>query len=244
MLANVHHIGSGIMNPLIRTLLVCAVWATIAATASAAPAVGDTFTFRVVNAYNSEVVGQVAYRVDKSDARQVQVSVTPDRPSLGLPHTEILGADANWVRHQLINHDTPVEYDFSPPYPAFVAPLDAGKSWSVRVSATNSSSGRRNSVRVDGDVLGNERVTTPAGSFETIRVRRRAYAGDWEAFRNETNIDETEWFAPALGFAVKTERKSGYIDQQRCATRLACSPTRGDWFIYELASYSTSKPAL
>ena len=67
------------------------------------------------------------------------------------------------------------------------------------------------------------------------------YAGDWEAFRNETNIDETEWFAPALGRSrTKIDRQSGYIDQQRCATRLACTPQRGDWFVYELVSYGRS----
>jgi hypothetical protein len=131
----------------------------------------------------------------------------------------------------------PVEYTFSPAFPAYVAPLDAGQSWSTRVSATDPSTGRRNSVRVDGDVVSRERITTPAGSFDTIRVKRRVYAGDWEPFKNETNIDVTEWFAPALGRAVKTDRKSGYIDQQRCATRGACTLTRGDWFVYELASY-------
>ena len=207
------------------------------AIAAAASAVGDTYVYRVINGYNNEVVGQVTYRVDKVDAGQVTVSVTPDHPALGQPHTDIRASDANWLRHPLINHDVPVEYTFSPAFPAYVAPLDAGKCWSTRVSATNPATGRRNSVRVDGNVVGSERITTPAGSFDTIRVKRRVYAGDWEPFKNETNIDETEWFAPALGRAVKTDRKSGYIDQQRCATRGACTPTRGDWFVSELASY-------
>ncbi len=205
--------------------------------AVAAPAVGDTYVYRVTNAYNNEVQGQVTYRVDKVDAGQVTLSVTTDRPSLGTPHTDVLASDANWLRHPLINHDMPVEYDFSPAFPAYVAPLDAGQSWSTRVNATNPASGRRNSVRVDGDVVGSERITTPAGAFDTIKIKRRVYAGDWEAFRNETNIAETEWFAPALGLAVKTDRNSGYIDQQRCAARLACTPRRGDWFVYELVSY-------
>ncbi len=108
----------------------------------------------------------------------------------------------------------------------------------MRVSATNPATGQRNSVRVDGDVVGSERLTTPAGAFDTIRVKRRVYAGDWVSFKNETNIEETDWFTPALGLAVKTDRKSGYYDQQRCATRGACTLTRGDWFVYELVSSS------
>jgi hypothetical protein len=205
--------------------------------AVAAPAVGDTYIYRVINAYNHEAVGQVTCRVDKVEAGQMTVSVTPDRPSLGEPHTDILTSDANWLRHPLINHDMPVEYTFSPPFPAYMTPLDTGKSWSTRVNATNPATGRRHSVRVDADVLGSERITTPAGAFDTIKIKRRIYAGDWEMFKNETNINEMEWFAPALGIAVKTDRNSGYIDQQRCATRLACTPERGDWFVYELVSY-------
>ena len=46
----------------------------------------------------------------------------------------------------VINHDRPVEYEFSPPFPNYVFPLDAGKSWSLRVSATNPASGQRNSA--------------------------------------------------------------------------------------------------
>ena len=223
-----------------RALLFAVLLAVNAIAAVAAPAVGDTYVYRVINGYNNEVVGQETYRVERVDAGQVTVSATPDRPALGVPHTDILASDGNWLRHPLINHDVPVEYTFSPAFPAYVAPLNAGQSWSTRVSATTPASGRPNSVRVDGDVVGSERITTPAGSFDTIKVKRRVYAGDWEAFRNETNIDVTEWFAPALGRAVKTDRKSGYIDQQRCATRGACTPTRGDWFVYELVSYGRS----
>jgi hypothetical protein len=214
--------------------IIAALWA---GSTVAAPAAGETYVYRVVNAYNNEVRGQLTYRVEKVDAGRVSMTVTPEPLSLGTPYSVVVTGDANWLRHPLINHDMPVEYDFSPAFPAYVAPLNTGNSWSTRVHATNPATGTRASVRVDGDVIGNERVSTPAGSFDTVRVKRRVYAGDWEAFRNETNIEETEWFAPGLGRPVKVDRKSGYIDQQKCATRLACSPTRGDWFIYELVSY-------
>lgn len=221
------------IRALILTVLVAA-----AGSAAGAPTVGDTYVYRVINAYNNEVRGEVTYRVDAVDAGRVTLSVTPDRPSLGAPRTDVLAGDANWLRHPLINHDVPVEYDFSPAFPAYVVPLDGGKSWSMRVSATEAASGRRRSVRVDGDVVGSERITTPAGAFDTIKVKRRIYAGDFESSRMETNITETDWYAPALGRSVRTERNSGYIDQQQCANRGTCSPVRGDWDVFELVGYS------
>ena len=55
--------------------------------AVAAPTVGDTYVYRVTNAYNNEARGQVTYRVDKVDPDQVTVTVTPDSPSLGRRRT-------------------------------------------------------------------------------------------------------------------------------------------------------------
>ena len=207
--------------------------------AAAAPAAGDIYVYRVINAYNGEAQGQVTYRVDRIDADRVTVSVTPDNAALGSAHTEIYTKDDNWLRHPVINHDRPVEYEFSPPFPSYVFPLDAGKSWSIRVNATNPVSGQRNSVRVDGEVAGTERITTPAGAFDTIKVKRRVYAGDWEAFVFETNITETDWYAPAVGRPVRSERNSGYMNPQKCGNpSSACTPVRGDWHVFELVSYN------
>jgi hypothetical protein len=213
------------------------------ADAAPAPAVGDTYDYRVFNGYNKEVRGQISYRVDQTDADRITVSVATDIAALGPARTEIYTQEGNWLRHPVTNHDQPVEYEFAPAYPAYVLPLATGKSWSVRVNAVNPATGRRNSVRVDGEVLGAERITVPAGAFDTIKVRRRVYAGDWDGVRFETNITETDWYAPALGRAVRTESNSGYMDPGRCGdTMHACTPIRGDWNVIELTATSTGKP--
>lgn len=206
--------------------------------APAQPVAGDTFVYRVTNRYNNESRGQVTYRVEKVDAERVAVAVTTDTPLLGPARTEIYARDGNWLRHPLINHDQPTEHEFSPPYPAYAFPLETGKTWSVRVTGTHPASGERRSVRVDGEVLGSERITTPAGAFDTIKVRRRVYAGDWKPWKNETNITETDWFAPALGRPVRSERNSGYIDQIMVGIMNTYEPTRGDWQLFELVSHT------
>ena len=216
------------------------VGAAVLAAADVTPAaVGDLFVYQVTNGYNGEPRGTVTYRVDKVDAGRTEMTVTTDAPALGAAHTEIYAPDGNWIQHPLINHDQPVEYEFPVAYPAYEFPLETGKSWSLRVDAVDPASGRRNSVRVDGEVLGPERVTTPAGAFDTIKVRRRTYAGDWDGFRYETNIVETDWYAPALGRAIKSESNSDYYNPSRCG-RGPCRPIRGDWNIFELATVNTA----
>ena len=211
------------------------------AIASAAPAAGDTYVYRVYNAYNNEVRGQIRYRVDQVDADRIAVSVTTDTPAAGAARTEVYTKEGNWLRHPVTNHDQPVEYEFAPVYPAYVFPLDAGKFWSLRVTAVDPASGRRNSMRVDGEVLGSERISTPAGAFDTIKIKRRVYAGDWDGFRRETNITEIDWYAPALGRPVRSESKSGYLDPSRCG-RGKCEPIRGDWNVFELTETSAARP--
>ena len=225
---------------IIVVAVVCAVILLCPRAASAAPAAGDVYVYRVVNGYNSEVLGKITYRVDQVGADRIVMAVTTDVPALGLARTEVYTRDGNWLRHPLINHDQPVEYEFTPAYPAYVFPLEPGASWSVRVPALNPASGQRNSVRVDGEVLGTERIVTPAGSFDTIRVRRRTYAGDWDGFRLETNIVETDWYAPALGRPVKSESNSSYQQPSRCSHG-ACDPFRGDWNLFELVETSAAK---
>ena len=207
------------------------------------PVVGDTAVYRIRNGYSGEAHGEIQYRVEKIDGDKVVMSVTTSTPSAGLPHLEIYTTDGNWLRHPIVSHDRPVDYDFAPPYPAYAFPLDFGKSWSVRVNATNLATGKRNSVRVDGEVLGGERVSTPAGAFDTIKVKRRVYAGDWDGFLYETNLTEVDWYAPALGRAVRTERNSGWLDKSRSpggGSLLGRNDQMmyGDWSVYELVSHT------
>lgn len=205
------------------------------------PAQGDVALYRVFNAYNGEVRGELRYEVERVAPGEVVWAVTTSAPSEGLSRTEIYTPDGNGLRHTLVNHDRPVEYAFSPPYPAYAFPLAVGKSWSTRVNAASPASGRRASVRVDARVLGAERVMTPAGPFDTYKIRRQVYAGDWDGFLAETNITEFDWYAPALGRTVRAERNSRWIDQSRMMGGGIFAggfmEMRGDWSIYELVSY-------
>ena len=152
-------------------------------------ATGDTFVYRVSNGYNNETRGTISYRVEKVEANRVEVAVTTDTPSAGVARTEVYTKDGNWLRHPLVNHDQLRDYEFATALPVYAD----GGSWSVRVNAVDPTTGKRNSVRVDGEVRGSERITVPAGTFDTIKIMRRMYAGDWDGFRQETNIVETDW---------------------------------------------------
>ena len=204
---------------------------SLCAPASAAPTAGDIYVYRVVNGYNNETVGTLQHEVTSASATQGQaVAVTPDTRDLGLPRTEIYAADGQWLRHPLDSHGLATDYEFTTALPALQTPA-AGKSWSVRVNATALPHSVRRSVRIDGDVLGNERIRVPAGEFDTVKLRRIIYAGDRGDFKTETRVVEIDWYAPALGRSVRTETRSTW--QALCSRRLCTY--NGDWHIAELS---------
>ena len=226
------HTWMRVLAPIAAVTLVAAALGPVVAEAAAVA--GDTYVYRVSNGYTKEVRGQISYRIDRVDADRTVVSVTPDGPALGQAYTVVYTNEGNWLRHPVTNHDQPVEYEFAQPYPAYLFPLDEGRSWSVRVDAAATASGRHASVLVDGTVLGAERIRVLAGVFDTIKIRRLVYAGDRDFFRKETNIMETEWYAPALGRAVRSESKSEYLEP----TRHRAFVQLGEWNVHELAAFN------
>ena len=206
------------------------------ATASAslaAPAAGDTYVYRVVNAYNKEPLGELRYRLDKVEKGALTWTVTPSAAAVGSPRTEVQAPDGNWLRRPLDSHGVPVEYEFATPCPAYAHPLDLKKAWSLKVKASAPGAASR-TVRVDGKVVGKERLRLPAGEFDTIVIQRTVYPGDGNAKLMDTRITEREWYAPALGLPVRLERNSGWRDVTQCGRSSAGCDARGDWSLAEL----------
>ena len=211
------------------------------APAGAAPAVGDTYTYVLRNGYNGEVRGNIRLEVTGTAPGAVTYSFNPDKAAAGWHHTVVMTPEGNWLRHMVESHGQKIEYRFTTPYPAYVFPLTPDKAWSVRVKARVADDPRLRNVRVDAKVIGTERVRVPAGEFEAIKVKRHAYSGDEAFMLSETHVTETDWYVPALGRSVRTERSSVYLDMNTCGPLARCE-TRGDWDIYELAEVRAAKP--
>jgi hypothetical protein len=215
------------------TSVLAAVLGLAPAVVRAGQAVGDTYTYRLVNGYNQQVRGHLENRVDKIDGSGITVTVTPDNPHAGSGVTKLFTKEGNWLRHPVESHGVKVMYKFAAAYPAYVYPLEIGQSWSVRVNASVAGERKSRSVRIDGKVLQAERVRVPAGEFDTIKIRRLVYPGDPNYDQMETQIIEFEWYSPELKRAVRIERRSEWIEPGRCGISAPCD-FRGDWDILEL----------
>ena len=199
---------------------------------------GDTWVYALHDGYTKIAKGTLTYSV--SEVRDDAVTVQVQQPG-GASSSERYTRDWNWREKPMTNLQN---FRYEPAYQALPFPLTAGKTWQSRVNATDPATGRVNRVRIDGSVLGWERVRVPAGEFDTLVVRRVVYAGNAEHFLGEENITEIDWYSPQLGRAVKQASSSGHYDRRLGCDINACDQwVRGDWNVLELTSYKQQTAA-
>ena len=175
--------------------------------------------------------GKLEYRVNSVQGDTVTVGLQHD----GRQTTQRYTRDWNWRERPMTNLQN---FRYEPAYAALPFPLEAGKTWQAYVQATDPATGKVNRVRIDGKVLGWERVKVPAGEFDTILVRRLVYAGNADTARGEENISEYDWYSPALGGIVKHASSSSYYDKmQSCDGRYCSAWVKNNWNVVELLSH-------
>ena len=192
---------------------------------------GDDWRYTLHDGYTRLPRGTVEYRVSAVEGDRVTVERRQgDRTS-----TERYTRDLNWRERPMTNLPN---FRYDPPYAALPFPLAAGKTWRAYVKATDPATGQAHRVRIDGKVLGWERVRVPAGEFDALVVRRIVYAGNEDTTRGEENITEFDWYAPALGVIVRHVSSSSYFDKMRSCDERSCNAwIRNDWNVGELVSH-------
>ncbi|MEK6664654.1 MAG: caspase family protein [Pseudomonadota bacterium] len=88
--------------------------------------------------------------------------------------------------------------EFSAPQQLSPSELQIGKKWTAAYKRT--ANGRTSVVSFDFQIVRKEKVTVPAGEFETFRVEGQGWN---TTFGNQ--LTQTLWLVPGLNFAVKRE---------------------------------------
>ncbi|MCC7079124.1 MAG: hypothetical protein IT530_00510 [Burkholderiales bacterium] len=206
---------------------------------------GSTWRYAISDGFTKIARGTVDYRV-RGVAGDV---VTVDVQSGGQESVELYTREGNWLRRPATNMQT---FTYRPAYRAFDFPLFAGKSWTARSTATDPADGRSFPLRLQGRVLGWERIKVPAGEFDTLKVQRMVYLDFFRlGDRGQSVIQETDWYAPDLQHVVRRETTSQYLKLARIE-RPFFVKTRGgddhsrddilpryeqdDWLVYELVA--------
>jgi len=192
---------------------------------------GDVWTYSLHDGYTKLPKGTLEYRVQAVQGDTATVDFQHD----GRQSTQRYTRDGNWRERPMTNLQN---FRYDPPYPALPFPLEAGKTWQAYVKAIDPATGEANRVRIDGKILGWERVKVPAGEFDALLVRRIVFAGNEDTFRGEENISEYDWYAPKLGGIVKHASSSAYNDKRLSCDGVFCDAwVHNDWNVVELTAH-------
>lgn len=241
------------MIPILRSTLVMAV-VTLAGCGgiglrqdfppAAAPtlAVGDKWTYRVLNAYNNIPLDTLQYEALSSSADRTTVKIT--RASSPASFNRSYDAGGNPLSGEYppglplasFWHGIPpgAPVDYAPALPLYRFPLVSGASWGGTVTVADPGTQYATPVQVKAWVRGMSRVAVPAGEFDTIEIQRDLFYQDAEWWRSGVWERQIDWYAPAVNLVVRRSQRSQYTDYAQGLQRGAAPIMYGDYLITEL----------
>ena len=187
---------------------------------------GEQWTYIRINPYNKLVEdivtetlrpAQPGYALTRSSDRERTGQETEAVVAPWRVRTERMGAESRM---------------FSAPLTQIPFPLAPGVCWSEAVAMIDAQ-GFRYDGRADGCAQSWERVRTPAGDFNALKVYRLATLGDRDYRWNDTIVTDFYWYAPEVKRWVRREMR--YTRSERSA-RLGRHVDR-DWIVWELTDY-------
>lgn len=108
-------------------------------------------------------------------------------------------------------------------------PLQIGKKWRSTATAKHLHNGKSARVTSSAEVLAEEKITTPAGTFDTFKVETKVRLVGSRDQTQLWNFKHTYWYTPAINRWVKLTRETRHEGRLR------------DSITEELTSY-TQKP--
>lgn len=160
-------------------------------------------------------VGDVAVLVveQRTDHKTVEETVTVTALDGGLIRSRHVRADRSPTEYEgvitgdfalVVSGTSGARYD--PPIPMIKLPAVVGSAWNSRseVQAMNQSRSRSD---FDFKIVGAEKLTTPAGEFDTFKVEQTGWING-VSWTGSMRVANTMWYAPAIGRLVRTEFRS------------------------------------
>ena len=125
---------------------------------------------------------------------------------------------------------------FREPLERYRFPLRSGTSWSQFVDNYDEMTMREGRINRYVRVGGHERITTPAGTYDAIRLNVVMHLDDGEFWRWPTDCTYTVWYAPAVKAAVREVRRADYLEKGSGKDSAARLPSQNA--VIELVSFS------
>jgi hypothetical protein len=204
--------------------------------AAPSPAVGARWTYRGREGFRVPVVWEETHEVTAVGATGITIRVTQKGPTLDVVREEVLAAPGVVRAGALMDVET---RRFTEPLIRYRFPLAPGEAWNQWVDNFNETTNKAGQINRYVRVGGWEKVSTPAGVFDAIRMRVMMRLDDEEFWRYPTTCNYLVWYAPAVGAPVREEKDAEYYE--RGEEMDGQGAVRAQHTLLELMSYSPAR---
>jgi hypothetical protein len=160
------------------------------------PLPGDHWTYEV----RDEITGKITATQEQAVTEITPTAISVRFRKLGTRNNE----DGFAVYDRSWNRVEAAPWKYRPNDGSGIqAPLVVGKTWPVRTNNINSANGavwRRSGI---SKVVGEESITTQAGTFDTFKIETTFTGTDVNNSTLKNEVTETTWYAPAIDHWAK-----------------------------------------
>ena len=203
--------------------------------AAPSPAVGQSWTYRGREGFRAPLVWEETHEVTAVRTDGITVRVTASGGVSG-ERTELLASPGIMRVGALMDIET---RRFLTPLDRFRFPLASGETWNQWVDNVNETTKKAGQINRYVRVGGWEKVSTPAGVFDAIRMRVMMRLDDEEFWRYPTTCNYLIWYAPAVGAPVREEKEAQYYEKGEEFDGLGA--IRSQHTLIELVSYTSGR---
>ncbi|HTL76770.1 MAG TPA: hypothetical protein VL654_10640 [Casimicrobiaceae bacterium] len=172
--------------------------------------VGERWVYRAREGFRSPAVWEETHEVMAVGPEGIVVRVTVKGPTLDGVRYESLAAPGVMRQGALMDLET---RRFATPVDRYRFPLASGETWNQWVNNFNETTKKEGQINRYVRVGGWEKVSTPAGEFDAIRMRVMMRLDDEEFWRYPTTCNYLIWYAPAVGATVREEKEAQYFEK-------------------------------
>jgi len=173
--------------------------------------VGDRWTYEL----RDDITGDIKSTITNTVTDVSNSEIGTRTALLGSPNTGYQTFDRSW---NLINNGT---WRYTPNDGTGIrAPLTVGKSWSIKSTDFNSTAGISWKRSGTSKVLGQENLTTRAGTFDTFKIETTVQVQNTNDPTKKVQLVEQTWYAPAIDHWVKrtaVSRSEGRVREKNTA---------------------------
>jgi hypothetical protein len=195
------------------------------------PRVGDRWVYRATDGYRNEIAWQETYEVTSVAPDAINVKVNVKGAGVDHTRTEIWSGPGVMTQGAILEAET---RRFEPGWIRYRYPMATGDSWSQSIRNPETQPGPYGPMQSKVTVGGYEKVTTPAGTYNAIKLRYFLRMDDETFWHLPTEADYYVWYAPELGVLVREEKRSRTIQKGHNAG----SANFGTRAIYQLVSFT------